>query len=141
MLPLHRRDLLQCLVSQLAAGFDSMLEHLKTFFHNVQYDLIEQKEKEKYYQTIFCTVFKLVGAMIEAEVKTSLGRIDAVVRTADRIYIFEFKLHGPAEDAMQQIHDKQYAAPYRDDPRKKLLVGVEFSQEDRNLGKWIVEEA
>ena len=97
-------------------------------------------EKEKYYQTIFFTVFKLVGAMIDAEVKTSLGRIDAVVKTADCIYIFEFKLHGSAEDAMQQIHDKQYAAPYRDDPRKKILVGVEFSETERNLGKWLVEE-
>ena len=96
---------------------------------------------EKYYQTIFFTVFKLVGAMIDAEVSTSIGRIDAVAKTADHIYIFEFKLHGSAEDAMQQIHDKQYAAPYRDDPRKKLLVGVEFSEKDRNLGKWLVEEA
>jgi hypothetical protein len=63
-----------------------------------------------------------------------------VIKTADHIYIFEFKLHGSAEDAMQQIHDKQYAAPYRDDPRKKLLVGVEFSEKERNLGKWLVEE-
>ena len=120
---------------------DAMLEHLKTFFCGVQYDVIDQNEKEKYYQTIFFTVFKLVGAMIDAEVSTNIGRIDAVAKTADHIYIFEFKLHGSAEDAMQQIHDKQYAAPYRDDPRKKLLVGVEFSEKDRNLGKWLVEEA
>ena len=64
-----------------------------------------------------------------------------MARTADHIYIFEFKLHGSAEEAMQQIHDKQYAAPYRDDPRHKLLVGVAFSEQERNLGKWLVEEA
>ena len=133
---------LRHMVKALQRGdVDTMLEHMKTFFHSVQYDLIEQKEKEKYYQTIFFTVFKLVGAMIDAEVKTSLGRIDAVVKTADHIYIFEFKLHGSAEDAMQQIHDKQYAAAYRDDPRQKLLIGVEFSQKERNLGKWLVEQA
>jgi hypothetical protein len=128
------------MIKALQAGdVDTMLEHLKTFFHSVQYDRIEKKQKEMYYQTIFFTVFKLVGAMIDAEVKTSRGRIDAVIKTADHIYIFEFKLHGSAEDAMQQIHDKQYAAPYRDDPRKKLLVGVEFSEKERNLGKWLVE--
>ena len=42
-----------------------------------------------------------------------------MARTADHIYIFEFKLHGSAEEAMQQIHDKQYAAPYRDAAGKR----------------------
>ena len=78
--------------------------------------------------------------MIEAEVSTNIGRIDAVVRTTDHIYIFEFKLHGSAKEALQQIRDKEHAAPYRDDPRKKLLVGVEFSETERNLGDWQVDE-
>ena len=131
---------LRHMVKALQRGdVDAMLEHMKTFFTNVPNTITIQHEK--YYQTIFFTVFKLVGAMIDAEVNTSIGRIDAVARTTDHIYIFEFKLHGSAEDAMQQIHDNQYAAPYRDDPRQKLLVGVEFNQTTRNLGQWLVEEA
>jgi len=130
------------MVKALQAGdVDTMLEHLKTFFHSVQYDLIEEKQKEKYYQTIFFTVFKLIGAMIDAEVKTSRGRIDAVIRTAGHICIFEFKLNGSADDAMAQIKDKQYAAPYRDDPRQVILVGVAFDWKDRNLGAWRIEPA
>ncbi len=126
------------IVQALQTGdVDAMLEHLKTFFHNVPYDIVEQKEK--YYQVIFFTVFKLIGAMIDAEVKTSLGRIDAVVRTADRVYIFEFKLRGAAAEAMQQIKDKQYAAGYRDDPRDIILVGVEFDWDNRNIGDWLLE--
>lgn len=133
---------LRHMVKALQAGdVDTMLEHLKTFFHSVQYDLIEEKQKEKYYQTIFFTVFKLVGAMIDAEVRTSRGRIDAVIRTAGHICIFEFKLNGSAEDAMAQIKDKQYAAPYRDDPRQVILVGVAFDWEERNLGEWRIEPA
>ncbi len=129
---------LRHMVKALQAGdVDTMLEHMKTFFTNVPSAITIQNEK--YYQTIFFTVFKLVGAMIDAEVSTNIGRIDAVAKTADHIYIFEFKLHGTAEDAMRQIHDKQYAAPYRDDPRQKLLVGVEFNETNRNLGKWLVE--
>jgi len=129
---------LRHMVKALQRGdIDTMLEHMKTFFTNVPSTITIQNEK--YYQTIFFTVFKLVGAMIDAEVSTNIGRIDAVARTTDHIYIFEFKLHGTAEQAMRQIHDKQYAAPYRDDPRRKLLVGVEFSGTDRNLGKWLVE--
>jgi hypothetical protein len=131
---------LRHMVKALQTGdADAMLEHLKTFFHGVPHDIVERKEK--YFQTIFVTVFKLIGAMIDAEVRTGVGRIDAVVRTGGHIYIFEFKLRGSAQDALQQIHDRQYAEAYRDDPRQKLLVGVEFSDEDRNLGRWIVEAA
>ena len=126
---------LRHMVKALQAGdVDTMLAHLKTFFASVP-NTISLKH-EKYYQTILFTVFKLVGAMIDAEVSTNIGRVDAVVRTTDRIYIFEFKLHGAAEDALRQIRDKQYAEPYRDDPRPKLLVGVEFSEKERNLAAW-----
>jgi len=118
---------------------DTMLEHLKTFFTNVPHDIVEQKEK--YYQTIFFTVFTLIGAMTEAEVRTNLGRVDAVVKTAGHIYVFEFKLHGTAAEALQQIHEKQYVDPYRHDPRQKLLIGVEFSGKTRNIGQWLVEPA
>ncbi len=131
---------LRQMVKALQAGdVDTMLEQLKTFFHNIPHDIVEQKEK--YYQTIFFTVFKLIGAMIEAEVRTSLGRIDAVIKTEGYIYIFEFKLRGTAGEALRQIHEKQYAAPYRDDPRKTLLVGVEFSASSRTLANWLVEPA
>ena len=42
---------------------------------------------------------------------------------------------------MAQIKDKQYAAPYRDDPRQVILVGVAFDWEERNLGEWRIEPA
>lgn len=73
-------------------------------------------QNEKYFQTIFFTVFKLVGAMIKAEVNANIGRIDAVIKTAERITIFEFKLRGTAEEALTQIRDKRCAERYRDDP-------------------------
>jgi hypothetical protein len=131
---------LRQMVKALQRGdVDGMLEHLKTFFANVPYDLIEQKEK--YYQTIFFTVFKLIGAMTEAEVRTNNGRIDAVVKTADHIFVFEFKLQGSAAEALQQIRDKHYAAPYRDDRRQKVSIGVAFSPATRNIGEWLVEPA
>mgnify|MGYP003867893293 CR=1 FL=1 len=118
---------------------DAMLEHLKTFFANIPNTIT--LAHEKYYQTIFFTVFKLIGAMIEAEVNTNTGRIDAVVKTDKYIYIFEFKLGGTAEEAMQQIYDKQYAAPYRDDARTTTLVGVGFDRENRNIHTWLREKA
>ena len=43
---------------------------------------------ERYYQTIFFIAFLLFNGAVEA----SDGRIDAVVATAERVFVFEFKL-------------------------------------------------
>jgi Holliday junction resolvase-like predicted endonuclease len=45
---------------------------------------------------------------IEAEARTSIGRIDAVAQTEKYVYIFEFKLNRSADEALKQIHDKEY---------------------------------
>ena len=128
------------MVDALESGdVDAMLGHLKTFFCNIPNTV--SIRHEKYYQTIFFTVFKLIGARIEAEVNTNTGRIDAVVKTSNAIYIFEFKLHATARDAMEQILEKDYAAAYRDDPRTKTLVGVGFDEKDRNLKDWVIQTA
>ena len=131
---------LQLLINALnESRIDDMLEHLKTFFHNIPYDI--SIKHEKYYQTIFYAVFQLIGTAIEAEARTNIGRIDALIKTKTNIYIFEFKLNGTAEEAMAQIHEKKYAAPYRDDGRNLILIGAEFDKEARNLGKWLIESA
>jgi hypothetical protein len=118
---------------------DDMLETLKIFFAGIPYDITERKEK--YYQTIFFTVFKLLGAAVETETRTATGRLDAVVKTPERIFIFEFKLGGTAKDALQQIKDKHYAAPYLDDGREIICAGVAFGLEERNLTDWLIEPA
>jgi hypothetical protein len=115
----------------------AMLGDLKTFFAKVPNTITIANEK--YYQTIFFTVFTLIGAMIEAEVSTNIGRIDAVVKTAKDIFIFEFKLHGTAEDAMAQIRDLRYAERYYDDVRRVTIIGVAFDPAERNLGRWLIE--
>jgi len=114
-----------------------MLEILAIFFAKVPNTITI--ENEKYYQTIFFTVFTLIGVSIETEVSTNIGRIDAVVKTVGHITIFEFKLNGTADAAMAQIREKRYAEPYLDDGRPITLVGVEFSGQARNLGAHRIE--
>lgn len=63
-----------------------------------------------------------------------------VVKTEQYIYVMEFKLNGTAEEALKQIHDKQYALPFVSDNRKLYKIGVNFNQEIRGTEKWIVEE-
>ncbi|MBP3679490.1 MAG: PD-(D/E)XK nuclease domain-containing protein, partial [Bacteroidaceae bacterium] len=39
---------------------------------------------------------------------------------------------------LQQINEKDYAAPFKKDKRKLIKVGVEFSAETRNVKRWLV---
>ena len=79
-----------------------------------------------------------MGQFTQAEVRTANGRADAVVKTPDYIYVFEFKLHDTAENALKQIDDKGYLLPYAVDGRQLVKVGVAFDAEKRNLGKWLI---
>ena len=75
-----------------------------------------------------------------AEYHTSDGRIDLMVKTDKYIYIMEFKLDGSAEEALRQINDKLYALPFVVDTRKLFKIGVNFSNDTRNIERWLVEE-
>ena len=110
---------------------------LEAFFAGIPYELNDQTER--HYQVIFYLVFKLMGQFTEAEVRSSRGRADAVVKTPKYIYVFEFKLNGTAEEALKQIDEKGYLIPYKTDHREIVKAGVEFSAESRNLSRWLVE--
>jgi hypothetical protein len=125
-----------------AGDLDGFLEQLKAFFSHIPYDLKYEKT-ESYYQTIFYIVFTLMGQYIETEVRNSAGRADAVVKTRDAVYVFEFKLDGTgsAEDALRQIEDKGYMLPYSAEGKRLVKAGVVFDTEKRTLGEWRVEAA
>ena len=82
----------------------------------------------------FLTRLKAFFADFPYELKAKTE--DAVVKTKDYIYVFEFKLDGSVKDALRQIDEKGYLLPYEADGRELVKIGVSFSKEDRNLGCW-----
>ncbi|ADV43936.1 ATP-binding protein [Bacteroides helcogenes] len=123
---------------ELRAGeVDAFMERLRVFFAGIPYDL--SGNTERHYQAIFYVVFTLMGQFIETEVRSARGRADAVVKTKDSIYAFEFKLDGSAEEALKQIDDRGYLIPYTLDGKRLVKVGVNFSKETRNVDRYIVE--
>ncbi len=116
---------------------DRAMQTLRIFFADIPYDI--PLSHEKYYQTIFFVLLRLLALDVDCEVRTEAGRIDAVVKTAARIFVFEFKLQGTAEDALQQSHQRCYHEKYAADDREVLLVGAAFDPETRNLDRWLVE--
>ena len=101
-------DLLDALQVQ---AWEEFFASLGVFFAGIPYDI--QIPQERYYQTVFYLIFKLMGLQIGAEVRTNRGRIDAVIELDEGIFIFEFKLDGTAEAALAQIAARGYDEQYR----------------------------
>ena len=116
---------------------DGFMERLQGFLADCPYEMA--RDVELHYQNVLFIVFRLAGLYTQVEYHTSRGRIDMVVQTADYVYVMEFKLDGSAEQALQQIGEKQYALPFAADSRKVFRIGVNFSSETRNIDRWIVE--
>lgn len=111
-------------------------------FEGIEYDL--HIPQEKYCQTLFYLIFTMLGLKIQTEVKTNIGRIDAVIESKS-IYIFCFvetdcnlSLHGTKEEALNQIKAKKYFEKYRNRGKDVYIVGAEFK--DRNIGEYAVEK-
>ncbi len=119
-------------------NIDAFMRRLQSFFADTPYELAH--DLERHYQNVLFIVFKLLGFYTRAEYRTSNGRIDMVVKTDRYIYVMEFKLDGTAEEAIRQINEKGYAAPFTSDGRTLYKIGVNFSNAIRGIERWIVEE-
>ncbi|MCP4362692.1 MAG: hypothetical protein GY796_32205 [Chloroflexi bacterium] len=64
--------------------------------------------------------------------------MDAVIETEDAILIFEFKLNGNAKEALAQIREKAYFAPYLLQDKAIYLAGANFDMEKRAVEEWTV---
>lgn len=62
-----------------------------------------------------------------------------VLKTERYIYVMEFKFDGSAEEALKQIEEKEYAAPFANDPRQLLKAGGTLARRQGILivGSWI----
>ena len=122
-------------------SIEDFMKRLTAFFASIPYDAIKKEHRdEQYYQHLFYLIFTLMGQFVDTEVKSAEGRADAIVKTADSIYVFEFKMdtNATAEAALAQIDDKGYMIPYTADHRRLVKIGVEFSVEAKGIKRWLV---
>ena len=124
---------------------DPFCESLTAFLASIPYDshdgLKDIKATEKYFQYTFYLLLRLIGVYclaIKVEDRQSYGRVDCTLELKDYVYIFEFKMDGSADEALQQIERKGYAKPYLDDSRQVLRIGMNFSSETRTIAEWMV---
>ena len=127
---------------------EQFLSRLKSLFASAPYDSVKG-DKENHFQNMMWVVFKMMGFYSQTEYHTSDGRIDLLVETPQYRYIMEFKLDGTAEEALQQIKDKNYQLQFfgdalahsdsHGDSKNTYIIGVNFSKETRTIDKWVIE--
>ena len=124
----------------LANGdMNAFCENMYTFFAKVPYMI--QIPIEHYYQSLFFVVMSMLGADIDIEKPTNVGRMDAVIENETYVYIFEFKFNKPVKEAIEQIFEKKYFEGYKNKPKKIVVIGMTFNLDKRNLqSDWEIKE-
>ncbi len=124
------------------AFLDNDLERVKTILNSLLAALpyeVYKKQSEGFYHGLLHLIFSYVGVYIESEPHLSNGRADVIVQTPQYIYIFEFKFNKNAEDALQQIKDKDYADKYRATGKPIIGIGVNFNKAKKKIMGWLPE--
>ena len=135
--------------------YGALLEHdieqamklMQSYFASIPYLEFGEKELddiakyEAYYEVLTYVVFSIFNWRTFTQVKVARGRTDLVVFMHDAVYVMELKMHGTAQEALDQINSKDYAIPYQADGKPVIKIGMAFSQETKTLKDWIIEKA
>ncbi|MCL2832067.1 MAG: ATP-binding protein [Treponema sp.] len=125
----------QFIKSLLDGKPDDFFNLLKLYLNKVDYSL-SSKITEYYFEFAVSNIINMLGLDCKNEVHTANGRMDSVVFAGNFIYIFEFKVDEPVEDALFQIEEKDYTSIYADSGKKIIIAGIVFSRKLRNIVEW-----
>jgi hypothetical protein len=127
----------------------SFVEQLKIILADIPYHWAPKGQKkddaalfkmwEGYFHAIIYLLMAYMEVYVQAEIAKHQGRLDLMAETERFLYLMEFKLDEPAEDAIAQIKNREYVAAYRNSTKTIYLVGLEFSRAERNVASWQAE--
>ena len=113
---------------------DKALECMRIYMATIPYDL--ENHTEKHFQTIFYLMFSFLNIYIKTEVKSAVGRADAVMYMPDTVYVFELKVDKSADEALRQIDERGYMIPYQSSGRHLVKIGISFDSKTRTISDW-----
>ncbi|MDE6697722.1 MAG: ATP-binding protein [Muribaculaceae bacterium] len=116
---------------------DNAMKCIQAYFAGVHFKM--KMDNENNFHNAFYLLMDLIGLETETESATSDGSIDITVKTEDYIYVIELKYDGSAEEALEQIENKQYDRKYQMDGRQIIRIGVNFSSKTRCIEGWKIE--
>ena len=90
---------------------------------------------EGFYASVFYASLASLGLDLSVEDASAAGRVDLALRCAGRVYLFEFKVAERVGEgaALRQLRERGYAEKYRANGEPIHLIGIEFSEQSRNI--------
>ena len=112
----------------------TFLGRLSDLYAHLAYGPQENSIHEFSYQRILYVLLTSDGSFrVTAEDRQSHGRADLVAETPERVFVFELKVDGTPQEALDQIKEKGYADPYRHSGKEVHLIGLSFDGATRRL--------
>ena len=93
-----------------------------------------EDHRESTYRAVTYLLAILSGTPAISEHHSYKGRSDLEIIAGRYVYIFEFKFNRSVEEAMAQIHDRDYAGRYAMDSRTVYLIGANFNETKEHRG-------
>lgn len=118
---------------------DGIIKALDAVISSIPYDHW-RADTESIFHIITLLTFQKVGVDVQTEVHSHKGRCDILVKTDRYIYVIELKRDGTALEALAQVLELGYLAPYASDHRKKIALGISFSSENREVAEYSSKE-
>ena len=151
-----RQDLNQILVDQTLKGdnslgwskaktallkydFPTFFTCLKSFYARLTYGAKEEHVNEASYQRSLFVLLTAGGLRVVSEDTQAQGRADLVADAFGRVFIFELKVGGTAEEALAQIRDRRYDLPYLASAQTIHRIGLVFDPKTHQLLDTAVE--
>ena len=123
---------------------DLAMHHMQSYMAGIPYvegfkqKLNDAATAEGFYEYTMYLIFSMLNVYVRTQVKCAGGRTDMVVWMPDTVYVFEMKVSGTAQEALEQIDSRGYAIPYQADGRAVIKVGVKFNSETRVPEEWVI---
>ncbi len=125
--------------SLLNADIQKLIQTYKRIYASIPYTYLQYiKGYEGFYASVFYIYLQSIGLHTIAEDITNKGRMDLTAILNDKVYIFEFKVIKDEEslcNALQQIKERRYYEKYKDKYKEIYLIGICFSEKEKNIIK------
>jgi hypothetical protein len=125
---------------------EQAMQEMRSYMSGIPYiegfkqKLQEAANAEGFYEYTMYLIFSMLNVYVRTQVKCAGGKADMIVWMPDTVYVFEMKVNGTAQEALEQIDTKGYAIPYEAGDRRVVKVGVKFNKDTRVPEDWVIGE-
>ncbi|GGJ59329.1 ATP-binding protein [Deinococcus roseus] len=116
----------------LHQNWEGFFEGVNATLAGVPYEIFPRKEA--FFNSLMHLMLVSTGLPTLSQVQTSKGRMDTVIELSNQVFIFEFKLDGTAQEALEQIRGAGYGEKYLG--KQVLMLGVNFDSASKSVSEW-----